>query len=164
MRQHRFFIGQDLGSKLSEKNDSPVVFEFDPEVGDSAAIINHQREILRQWKKVFRYEAGSEVILFDGKVEVVAKILELSKKDEKARLVLGERKTPVYNSGSSSGSELNPNLNKSKIYLALSILKGEHTDMVVEKATELGVSGIILVQTDRVIKKGEFGKVTKNRD
>lgn len=26
--------------------------------------------------------------------------------------------------------------------------------MVVEKATELGVSGIILVQTDRVIKKG----------
>ena len=43
---------------------------------------------------------------------------------------------------------------KTSVYLALSMLKGEHTDMVVEKVTELGVSGIVLVQTDRVIKKG----------
>jgi 16S rRNA (uracil1498-N3)-methyltransferase len=138
MRHHRFFVGQDLSEVLK---GNPAVFDFDPEFGEGDAIINHQKEVIRQWKKVFRYEAGAEVVLFDGNIEVLAKIVELSKKDEKAKLVLGEMKTPVDNS-------------KSKIYLALSILKGEHTDMVVEKATELGVSGIILVLTDRVVKKG----------
>lgn len=138
MRHHRFFVCQDL-SKYMKAN--PAVFDFDPEVGEGNAVINHQKEVIRQWKKVFRYEAGAEVVLFDGKIEVLAKIVELSKKYEKAKLVLGEVKSPIVNS-------------KSKIYLALSILKGEHTDMVVEKATELGVSGIILVLTDRVVKKG----------
>lgn len=138
MRQHRFFVGQDLGKFLK---GNPAVFDFDPEVGGIEAVVSHQREIIRQWKKVFRYEAGSEVILFDGKIEVEAKIVELSKKDEKVKLVLGAVKSPIVKK-------------LSKIYLALSILKGEHTDMVVEKATELGVSGIILIQTDRVIKKG----------
>ncbi len=138
MRHHRFFVGQDLSEVLGR---NPAVFDFDPEVGEGNAVINHQKEIIRQWKRVFRYEVGSEVVLFDGKIEVEAKIVELSKKDEKAKLVLDEVKSPIVNS-------------KSKVYLALSILKGEHTDMVVEKATELGVSGIILVLTDRVVKKG----------
>ena len=136
MRHHRFFVGQDLSEALGR---NPAVFDFDPEVGESEAIQSHQREIIRQWKKVFRYEAGSEVVLFDGKIEVGAKIIEL--KDESAKLVLEEKKSPIVNS-------------KPKVYLALSILKGEHTDMVVEKATELGISGIILVLTDRVVKKG----------
>jgi len=138
MRQHRFFIGQDLSPILKA---SPAVFDFDPVVGEGDAIINHQKEVIRQWKKVFRYEVGAEVVLFDGKIEVEAKIVELSKKDEKAKLVLGEVKSPIVKK-------------LSKVYLALSILKGEHTDMVVEKATELGVSGIVLVLTDRVVKKG----------
>lgn len=140
MRHHRFFVGQDLSAILK---GNPAVFDFNPEVGESSAVINHQREIIRQWKKVFRYEAGSEVVLFDGKIEVLAKIVELSKKSDTAKLVLGEKKSPIVNSDK-----------KLRIYLALSILKGEHTDIVVEKATELGVSGIILVQSDRVIKKG----------
>ncbi|NBV29549.1 hypothetical protein EBS02_11165, partial [bacterium] len=105
MRHHRFFVGQDLSDVLK---GNPAVFDFDPEVGESDAIINHQKEIIRQWKKVFRYEVGAEVVLFDGKVEVLAKIAELSKKDEKAKLVLGEVKTTIVNSNS-------------RIYLALSI-------------------------------------------
>ncbi len=141
MRQHRFFIGQDL-SKFFVQN--PAVFNFNPEVSEvepKSAIISHQQEIIRQWKKVFRYESGAEVILFDGKGEYLAEIIELSKKDESARLILKNKIEKKIQT-------------KTSVYLALSMLKGEHTDMVVEKVTELGVSGIVLVQTDRVIKKG----------
>ncbi len=157
MRQHRFFIGQDLGSRIKVAGDSadPVVFEFNPEQVNfsdelsnkylsKSAIIAHQREIISQWKKVFRYQAGDFVILFDGKIEVKAKIIELSKQNDIARFVL---------EGGMRDKALSVK-NKSQIWLGSSILKGEHTDMVVEKATELGVSGIILIQTDRVIKKG----------
>jgi 16S rRNA (uracil1498-N3)-methyltransferase len=161
MRQHRFFIGQDLGSKKKVYTDSqnlndPIVFDFDPmqidmvdglvagKLHSKEAVIAHQRGVINQWKRVFRYQAGDSVVLFDGKIEVEAKIIELSKQNDTARLVL-ERE--VKKGGGSVKT-------KSQIWLGLSILKGEHTDMVVEKATELGVSGIILIQTDRVIKKG----------
>ncbi|MEI8061870.1 MAG: RsmE family RNA methyltransferase [bacterium] len=141
MRQHRFFVGQDLSKFLGQ---NPAVFDFDPDTTDfepKDAIVSHQHEIIRQWKKVFRYEPGAEVILFDGKIEYEAKILELSKKDETARLVLEKEVRATHN-------------DKTGVWLGLAILKGEHTDMVIEKATELGVRGVILFQSDRVVKKG----------
>ncbi len=141
MRQHRFFVGQDLSKFLGQ---NPAVFDFDPDTSDlepKDAIVSHQHEIIRQWKKVFRYEPGAEVILFDGKFEYGAQILELSKKDETARLVLEKEIKSAQN-------------NKTGVWLGLAILKGEHTDMVIEKATELGVRGVILFQSDRVVKKG----------
>lgn len=126
MRYHRFFVGQDLSAVLGK---NPAVFDYVEENG---------RNLINQWKNVFRYKVGDEVLLFDGKDEYLAAFLDLTKE---AKFLLKE-KTKSFEK------------KNREVWLGLSMLKGEHTEMVIEKATELGVSGIILVQTDRVIKKG----------
>ena len=42
---------------------------------------------------------------------------------------------------------------KSHVVLIVSLLKGDHTDLVIQKATELGVEEIVLLQSERTIVK-----------
>lgn len=130
MRLHRFHI---QGKKLGETKVSERIQILDT-------------TLIHQWRDVFRYTVGGQVVLFDdSKTECMALIEEIS--ESKALLVIleilqTERK-----------KETGKKVQKG-IWLIQSMLKGDHFDMVIEKATELGVDHILPVASERVIKKG----------
>src|ERR1700741_5336024 len=119
MRLHRFYVGKEL----ELKHDFWL----------------HDLRIVGQWKRVLRYQAGQEVVLFDGvEAERLYKIVEL--KDTEAHLELVtdfERTVPSKN-----------------VYLFWSLLKKDKNDWVLQKATELGVSHFIPLLADRSEKTG----------
>lgn len=134
MRLHRFFIKNKINPK-----EKLVLRYFDNE------------SVLNQWKKVFRYLAGSRVILFDGSGndylaiiekldtgEAVLRILETSKTVEEIekKVVQAKVKKP-----------------KVKVTIIMSLIKNDNFDLVLQKSTELGVTQIVPVITERTIKK-----------
>lgn len=112
----------------------------------SVEILPHKGEfsvvdeiLLNQWRNVLRMGEGSRVIMFDGLGdEVLCEISALSKKE--AKLIVLERTSGVAP------------LREVTLFLAL--IKKDNFEMVLEKATELGVARIVPVQADRSEKKG----------
>lgn len=95
--------------------------------------------LLNQWRNVLRFDAGDKVLLFDGRGdEFLCEFISLSKKS--AALKVLERKA-----GQKPARE---------ITLCMALIKKDNFELVLEKATELGVSHIVLVQADRSEKKG----------
>ena len=94
--------------------------------------------LIHQWRDVFRYNVGSEVIIFDGGGnEYDAVIEELGNRRAMVRLV----------------SERKGIMPERKIILCQSLIKKDKMEWVVEKATELGVSKIIPIVSERSEKK-----------
>jgi len=83
---------------------------------------------------VMRRAAGDEVHLFNGRDGEWTGRLDSLRKD-KASVVVGE--------------QVRPQAPEPDVWLAFAPLKRDATDLVVEKATELGVSAIIPVMTER---------------
>lgn len=107
--------------------------------------LEHTREVIKderlihQWRNVFRYNVGSEVIVFDGGGQEYDAVIEkLNNREAEVRLV-SERKGTVPDK---------------KITLCQSLIKKDKMEWVVEKATELGVSKIIPIVSERSEKKG----------
>ena len=95
--------------------------------------------LLNQWRNVLRMEEGSTIVLFDGSGdEVLCALVSLTKKNATVRVI--ERRKGVAP------------LREVTLYMAL--IKKDNFEMVLEKATELGVSRIVPVQTARTEKKG----------
>src|SRR5262245_53662296 len=84
---------------------------------------------------VMRAQAGQTVTLFDGSgYEFVAEIKAISKREVQLTIVErreANRESPV------------------KLTLAVALPKGERQRWLIEKAVELGVTGLIPVQTER---------------
>ncbi len=99
--------------------------------------------LIHQWRDVFRYTVGGQVLVFDdSKSEYLAMIEEIG--ERKATLVLLEKR-----------SAEKKNTKKEKgIWLIAAMLKGDNFDWVVEKTTELGVSYIVPCITERTVKTG----------
>lgn len=118
MRLHRFYI------------DQPIVDEtFD--ISD--------RELVHQWKSVFRYNVGSQVILFDGRGnDYLAMITSLR---NSGATVSGIKKMK---------SSFVPNRD---IWMCLGVLKKDNFEWATQKVTELGVTHIIPVLCERSEKK-----------
>lgn len=117
MRLHRFFINKPL--------------EYTREV-------IKDEHLIHQWRDVFRYNVGSEIILFDGKGSEFDSVIEkLNNREAEVRLV-SERKGVVPDK---------------KIILCQSLIKKDKMEWMVEKATELGVSKIIPIVSERSEKK-----------
>lgn len=96
-------------------------------------------ELINQIKNVFRYQKGSEVLLLDGLgKEALAEIKKVSSDN----LSFEIKKV----------SE-NKNIPKNKVYLYCSILKKENFELVVQKATEVGVSHIYPLLSARTLKQ-----------
>jgi 16S rRNA (uracil1498-N3)-methyltransferase len=118
MRLHRFYI------------DMPIEY---------TKTLTKDERLIHQWRSVFRYNVGSEVILFDGSgTEYDAVIEKLSNREAELRLV-SERKGIIPDK---------------KITLFQSLIKKDKMEWVVEKATELGVSKIVPIISERSEKKG----------
>jgi len=96
--------------------------------------------MVRQITRVLRLKTGTEVILGDGRGrEYVTEI----KKIDPRKIYLLVRKE----NGPAAQEE------KKQILLYSAILKRENFELVVQKATEIGVSEIIPVLTERTVKK-----------
>ena len=161
MRFHRFFIKDKINPK-----DKIVLRAF-----------NHD-SILSQWKKVFRYLAGSRVILFDGSGndylsiiekldsgEAILRVLEINKivDDTAEKKKFGDNSKIDRNSVNSAKGvknipekDIKQDTNTKtvpKVTLLMSLIKNDNFDLVLQKATELGVSQIVPIITERTIKK-----------
>ncbi|MEI6042100.1 MAG: RsmE family RNA methyltransferase [bacterium] len=163
MRFHRFFIKDKIDAK---ERVVLRAFEYEP--------------VLSQWKKVFRYITGSRVILFDGSgydylciiekldnSEAVLRVLEITKVENTEDVapnkdIKADIRKKISKTGNSVGkvvekdentSTSNNQLSKTSITLLMSLIKNDNFDLVLQKATELGVSQIVPIVTDRTIKK-----------
>lgn len=119
MRLHRFYIG----NHLELKHDFWI----------------QDLRLINQWRKVLRYQAGQEIVLFDGiKHDRLYKIVEINDREAHLQHITDfERKVP-----------------KREIYLFFSLLKKDKNDWVLQKCTELGVSHFIPLLAERSEKTG----------
>ncbi len=118
MRLHRFYISTPIQSKT-----------FD---------ITNQ-DLVHQWKSVFRYNVGSQVVLFDG-LGTDYFCLITSLRNVGATVSVVKKNVTTFS----------PLRN---LTLCVSLIKKDNFEFVVEKATELGVSTIIPILSDRSEKK-----------
>ncbi len=117
MRLHRFYITDQIeGSRVMVTN----------------------RDLIHQWRKVFRLNVGSQVIVFNGEgTEHRATIMSMKPSEaELSVLETTEIAAPAKN-----------------IWLCLSLIKKDNFELVVQKAVELGVSHIVPIVAERSEKK-----------
>lgn len=118
MRLHRFYVTEPISSDTFDISD---------------------RDLIHQWRTVFRYNVGSQVILFDGGgVDYLSLITGL--RSSGATLEVVEKKK-------------NKNMPKINLTLCVGLIKKDNFEFVVQKATELGVSKVIPVLCERSEKK-----------
>jgi 16S rRNA (uracil1498-N3)-methyltransferase len=119
MRLHRFFVSLPF------------------EVGKRFTV--EEENIVHQWRSVFRYKTGSEVILFNNTgSDFVCTIMDL-RKDLVEIEVVDETESPARISR--------------EVYLFASLIKKDNYEWVLEKCTELGVSHFIPIISARTEKK-----------
>lgn len=118
MRLHRFYISSPIRSDVFDVAD---------------------RDLVHQWKKVFRYNVGSQVIVFDGSgFEYLCLITSLR--------ALGATLTLAKKSHALTTVRRN-------VWLCMSLIKNDNFDMVVQKATEIGVSAVVPLLVEHSEKK-----------
>ena len=125
MRLHRFFVNEFF--------DTPLEALGEREINIS------DKELIHQWKNVFRLKAGDDVVVLDNTGnEYMAHIAELHKEMARLRLDKGI---------------IVKNIPQRNISLFCSLIKKDNFELVLEKGTELGVSVFIPVLSERSEKK-----------
>jgi 16S rRNA (uracil1498-N3)-methyltransferase len=110
-------------------------------IGEQENITLTDFELIHQMVNVFRFQIGDKVILFDGSgFEYETEIIFISKKEIKFNILV---KIP--------GKEI---LNKNNVCLYLSLIKKNNFELAAEKCTEIGVSEIQPIISERSGKKG----------
>jgi 16S rRNA (uracil1498-N3)-methyltransferase len=116
MRLHRFYVSQPLGEE--------VVIE------DGLTI--------KQWLKVFRYDVGDFVILFNGDgYDYTYTLTETT--SASCTLLLSEKKAVI--------------LSSHKSFLFLSVIKKDLFELVAQKSVEFGITDIVPLITEHTEKK-----------
>lgn len=121
MRLHRFFVHD----KLTNMSHSVIL----------------DRDILHQWKQVFRFNIGQKVILLDNTgYEYMAEIMLLTK--EKAEVTIVD-------------ANLSKNLPDTvrEVWLFAALIKKDNYEVILEKCTEIGVAHFVPIISDRSEKK-----------
>lgn len=95
--------------------------------------------LLNQWRNVLRMDVGDTLVVFDGGgEEAVCTFAQLEKKS--AMLSVTEYRKGI--------------IPTREVTLFMALVKRDNFELVLQKATELGVSRIVPVQTARSEKKG----------
>jgi 16S rRNA (uracil1498-N3)-methyltransferase len=113
-------------------------------IGAATELSFTEEGLIHQLKQVFRYRAGDQLVLLDNTgYEYVAEIRLLTK--EQVEVVILEKR-------------LNLVRPSKKVHLYMSLIKKDKFEWVLEKATELGVTDITPVVSERTEKK-DFNEV-----
>lgn len=108
-------------------------------VPSSGDFVVTDENLLNQWRNVLRMDVGDTLVAFDGAgSEAVCAIAQLEKKS--AQLSVVEYRTGV--------------VSQREVILFMALIKRDNFELVLQKATELGVSRIVPMQTARSEKKG----------
>ena len=126
MRLHRFYVTQIIGDKKEIEIHSP--------------------ELIHQIKNVFRLNVRDKVIIFNGTGFDYECNIDGFGNESKISSNSVIRLTVV-------GSIRNNNISKREIFLCAGIVKKDNFEWIVEKATELGVTGILPISAERSEKK-----------
>ncbi len=98
----------------------------------------HDHDLLHQWHHVLRLQAGQQIILFDARrQEKIYRLISLNDKEAELTLV----------------TEMVSLTPKKEISLFWTLLKRDKNEWVVQKCTELGVSHLIPILSQRSEKK-----------
>lgn len=119
MRLHRFYINTPVSSDNFDIND---------------------KDLVHQWKKVFRYNVGSQVIVFDGSGTDYHCMISSLRNLGATLSVIKKIKTADTAS-------------RKNIWLCMAVIKKDNFDLVVQKATELGVNHIVPIVCEHSEKK-----------
>lgn len=104
-------------------------------------LVQIEGEVAHQIRSVLKLRAGEKIILGDGAgKEAIAEIISLNKDSVSAKLV--------------EKTENNSEKDIRQVTLYCAILKRENFELVVQKATEIGVRKIVPLITMRTIKLG----------
>lgn len=125
MKLHRFFAG-DLHDKFG-----PVQLRHHVWVNDQG--------LVNQWVRVLRLGVGDQLVLFNGQGE--DRLYKIHKIED----------TSV---GLELVTELEPNFPKAQVYLFFCSLKKDKNEWVLQKCTELGVSHLVPIISERTEKTG----------
>src|SRR3989344_5347599 len=118
MRLHRFFIGGQIESRKE--------------------ISLQDTELFHQLKNVFRYNVGSQIIIFDGSgFEYLANIVSFAR-GEIALSIMKKEKSFMP---------------EREVWFFQSLIKKDNFEWVLQKGTELGVSCFVPVISERAEKK-----------
>ncbi len=118
MRIHRFYISTPISSKNFDITD---------------------RNLVHQWRSVFRYNVGSQVILFDGSGTDYLCVIS-SLRNTSATVSVLHSTEVVKTIGHS-------------VWLCMALVKKDNFETVTQKVTEIGVSSIIPILAERSEKK-----------
>lgn len=99
--------------------------------------------------RVMRAARGFPVELFDGRGTLAEGVVSCA--DKKRTVISVQNKTCI------------PRATGGRVILAVSFAKGQRFDWLVEKCTELGVSGIFATQFERTVKQGSSSGMDRYR-
>lgn len=114
-------------------------FYWPQPIGQKRKVTIENETLVHQWRSVLRFQVGHEVVLFDNTgLEYKAHILSMTNRKVEVEIYSSRRGETV------------PRL---PLFLFLSLAKRDSFEWTLEKVTEIGVSGIIPVISERSEKK-----------
>ncbi len=118
MRLHRFYVTTPIEKETFDISD---------------------KNLVHQWRNVFRYNVGSQVVLFDGSgTDFLCIITSLRNMGATLSVVEKKENTQSF---------------RRNVFLCLSLIKKDNFELAVQKAVELGVNHIIPILSERSEKK-----------
>jgi 16S rRNA (uracil1498-N3)-methyltransferase len=118
MRFHRFY------TKIPISNDT-----FD--ITD--------RDLIHQWRSVFRYNVGGQVVMFDGSGTDYFCMISSLRPAGATLMVVSKKRIDIPN--------------KKNIWLCVGLIKKDNFELVVGKAVELGVNHVVPILCERSEKR-----------
>lgn len=122
-------------------------FHVSVELQARGEMIISDEKLIKQWSKVLRYKRGQKVILFDGQgKEAECTIVSISPKG--AHLLIE--------------NHLSPRTPVRDVHLFWSLLKKNNNELIIQKATELGITHFHPIISDRC-EKSDISRVQSER-